>query len=94
MNKVLVKSGEEHNHYALGQIFEIEGKPFILAQVESKRLAMVSLIDGNRWNDPIKVDCDLFDIPPKVVEELLIDSYNYKRLGKCNITITPDTTRK
>jgi len=36
--------------------FTISGKTYILAQVGDSDAALVNIVDGNRWNDPVHVD--------------------------------------
>lgn len=38
-----------------GDIFLIRGNPYILAEVGVRTYALVSLIDGNRWTEPVKI---------------------------------------
>ena len=53
---VIDKEAEEV--FSVGDRFIIDGKKRILVQVGFHMCAIVTLTDGNRWNDPVKVkDC-------------------------------------
>lgn len=47
--------------YNMGSIFMWNpynsGEYYILCQVGIKKVCLVSLIDGNRWKEPVKVSC-------------------------------------
>lgn len=41
--------------YKCGQRFRLDSEIYILAQTEQKKVALISLSNGNRWTDPISV---------------------------------------
>lgn len=42
--------------YRIGQFFNRQGETYILSQVDVAKCVLVSLRDGNRFSDPVKVD--------------------------------------
>lgn len=39
-----------------GQFYSFDGEQFLLSQIDAGVVAMISLVDGNRYNDPVSVD--------------------------------------
>jgi len=50
-------------------ILDNNEEEFILAQVESSKVSLISLTHGNRWNDPIEVK-NIYDISPEEFKEI------------------------
>lgn len=52
---------EEETKYFIGQILteESDNEKFLIAQVECKKVCLISLVTGNRWYDPIAVKSTL-----------------------------------
>jgi hypothetical protein len=42
--------------YSVGQQFKVDGRPYLLAQVDKKKVALISLGTGNRWSESITVE--------------------------------------
>jgi len=58
--------------YSIGQLFVGYGKDgYLLAQVDSYKVGLICLSDGNRWADPVEV----FD-PYNITEEELEKIYD------------------
>lgn len=45
----------------VGAFKEVGGLWYILAQVDTRTFSLISLKDGNRWNDPVKADDSTLD---------------------------------
>ena len=43
--------------YSTGTLATIDGQDAILAQVDYGKICFIDLNSGNRWHDPIQVDC-------------------------------------
>lgn len=54
----LMKSNQWTERTALktGSRFRLDGVSYILAQTEAKKVALISLEDGNRWSNPCGVN--------------------------------------
>jgi len=46
---------EKEKTYHVGQKFIMDRQKYILAQCHGGQVALISLLDGNRWQDPISV---------------------------------------
>lgn len=59
--------------YMIGQTFKrgSNKEEYVLAQVSFGKCAMVSLLDGNRWEEGVKVD-DAFAITEKEFKKISI----------------------
>jgi|SRR5690606_2039480 len=42
--------------HKIGNRYQYEGEDYILACVDNKKIALISLEDGNRWTNPISVN--------------------------------------
>lgn len=63
---------------AIGARVSIDGHEHILAQVEPEKVALISLEDGNRHCDPIKVG-NIYNLTSSEWSQVSVD-YDYKVL--------------
>ena len=47
--------------YELGNIFSIEGEPYLLAQIEANTISLIHLLNDNRFALPLRIT-DLYNI--------------------------------
>lgn len=64
-NRVALNSGVSKKYCELGDVFLINGDPYILSAADYNKLLLVSLKDGCRWEDaysPMQVNANEYSI--------------------------------
>jgi len=69
-----------------GDIFNLDGDPFIFSQVDNEVYALISIVDGNRWQDPSSYEeaTNLEELLEILKDE---EDYDTEYVGKCVITL-------
>ena len=72
VDKWMVEKEEDKFEVSEGDLFYIDSDPYILAKTDVDTYCLISLDNGNRWEEPVSLD-DL-DIPRNMFEELFINN--------------------
>ena len=69
------------NVFYPGQRFIVNGSRYILAQVDSEMFAFISVNDGNRWHDPVRVQNGAMGMD-RAHLELLAPDQSIRKVGQ------------
>jgi hypothetical protein len=65
---------EKQRRYKRGQRFKVDGKTYLLAQIDGNKVILINIETGNRWTDSLKVSDPLL-IDHEELRELIGDKY-------------------
>jgi hypothetical protein len=65
---------EKQRRYKRGQRFKVDGRTYLLAQIDGNKVNLINIETGNRWTDSLKVSDPLL-IDHEELRELIGDKY-------------------
>lgn len=57
--------------YTIGMLFSQNGDVLMLCQIDPNRITMILQRTGNRWCEPIRIDCGAYSVPEKEIDRLM-----------------------